>query len=416
MTHAYVADANTVSSRFEDQDGKLFVGPSIITKVGVDDYKGREIANWQGIGLDPERTYRLFRAPDELAKAAPLLRNQPILSEHAPLTADDHKSDLTIGAVGTDGVYDDGCLKASLGFWRQPYIDRIKSGAQREISMGYRFRPDMTPGVWNGQPYDGVMRDIRPNHIALVPAGRVNINGNGPEAAVADSAQGSEQVAEKNDMTGSGDALTCLVECLRAFAPDVDDDKLRAAATQLIAMLNAGTPGAEAGAGDEGGEGAGGKGNPEPGSATANDEGGDKDKDKDNKPVTGDEGKTRTGDEGKEKDGAAMDAAAMTASITDNLRKQFRSAREAEADVRPIVGDFSMVMDSAEEIYGAALRQKGVDTKGVDPSAYKGMWGALKPTFARTPAGSAMAMDAATTASRKDALIRLGANRVRKLG
>ncbi|MBV1833069.1 DUF2213 domain-containing protein [Novacetimonas pomaceti] len=412
MTHAYVGDANTVSSRFEDQDGKLFVGPSVITKVGVDDYKGREIANWQGIGLDPERTYRLFRAPDELAKAAPLLRNQPILSEHAPLTADDHKSDLTIGAVGTDGDYDDGCLKASLGFWRQPYIDRIKAGTQREISMGYRFRPDMTPGVWNGQPYDGVMRDIRPNHVALVPAGRVNINGNGPEAAVADSARESEQVAEENDKPGGADALMGLVECLRAFAPDVDDDKLRAAATQLIAMLNAGTPGAEAGAGDEGGEGAGGDGNPEPGSATANDEGGDKDK----KPMASDEGKTCTGDEGKDKDGTAMDAATLEAAITANLSKRFRAAREAEADVRPVVGDFSMVMDSAEEIYGAALRQKGVDTKDVDPSAYRGMWRALKPSYTRPSTNSGMAMDAATAASRTDALTRLGANRVRKLG
>jgi hypothetical protein len=39
----------------------------------------------------------------------------------------------------------------------------------------------MTPGVYEGKRFDGIMRDIQGNHVALVPDGRV-----GPVATVAD--------------------------------------------------------------------------------------------------------------------------------------------------------------------------------------------------------------------------------------
>jgi uncharacterized protein len=37
--------------------------------------------------------------------------------------------------------------------------------------MGYEVREDHTPGTWNGQAYDLVQRDIRYNHVALLPPG-----------------------------------------------------------------------------------------------------------------------------------------------------------------------------------------------------------------------------------------------------
>ncbi|CAI3099267.1 hypothetical protein MWMV2_MWMV2_00004 [Acinetobacter oleivorans] len=45
-----------------------------------------------------------------------------------------------------------------------------------EISAGYAYTPDMTQGEWNGQPYDGVMRDIHSNHVALVKHGHIGID------------------------------------------------------------------------------------------------------------------------------------------------------------------------------------------------------------------------------------------------
>ena len=67
-------------------------------------------------------------------------------------------------------------------FWSDPAIAMIESGEMRELSSAYRYDPVMTPGVYMGQKYDGVMTNIRANHVALVEAGRA-----GSDVVVMDS-------------------------------------------------------------------------------------------------------------------------------------------------------------------------------------------------------------------------------------
>ena len=51
-------------------------------------------------------------------------------------------------------------------------IDAITSGDIGELSAGYYVDFDPTPGVTpDGEPYDGVQRNIRGNHVALLPRG-----------------------------------------------------------------------------------------------------------------------------------------------------------------------------------------------------------------------------------------------------
>ena len=58
------------------------------------------------------------------------------------------------------------CIKDSTA------IAALKSG-KRELSNGYRFTLDLTAGVTpQGEAYDGIQRNIRGNHIALVDAAR----------------------------------------------------------------------------------------------------------------------------------------------------------------------------------------------------------------------------------------------------
>ena len=64
-------------------------------------------------------------------------------------------------------------------------------------------------------------------------------------------------------------------------------------------------------------------------------------------------------------DGKAEDADSIRAS----LRQEFRALRQAEDDVRPLVGTL-VAMDSADEVYAEALKQLGVKIEGVHPSAY----------------------------------------------
>lgn len=48
----------------------------------------------------------------------------------------------------------------------------MKRSGLRELSLGYSLDLDETPGVWNGQPYDAIQRNIRINHLALVEKAR----------------------------------------------------------------------------------------------------------------------------------------------------------------------------------------------------------------------------------------------------
>lgn len=50
-------------------------------------------------------------------------------------------------------------------------LPRLDSGDLGELSAGYRVDYDPTPGEFRGQRYDGVQRNIRYNHVALLPPG-----------------------------------------------------------------------------------------------------------------------------------------------------------------------------------------------------------------------------------------------------
>ena len=70
----------------------------------------------------------------------------------------------------------------SLVVWDDPAIAGIRTNEQRELSSAYRYVADMTPGIYEGVPYDGRMTEIVGNHVALVPVGRA-----GADVLVSDS-------------------------------------------------------------------------------------------------------------------------------------------------------------------------------------------------------------------------------------
>jgi uncharacterized protein len=170
------------SVRTYDQDGRMRVEMTNISKACVNPYLGSEIPDGDRLGLDPKRVYQLLRDPEELAKAAETFNGVPLLDTHVPSTAWDHPKGKVVGTTGTDAVFEAPYLKNSLIVWTADAIQGIESGEQRELSCGYRYRADMTPGTYDGVQYDGVMRDIRGNHVALVAAGRA-----GPDVVVGDS-------------------------------------------------------------------------------------------------------------------------------------------------------------------------------------------------------------------------------------
>lgn len=180
------------SVRSYDIDKRLHVSVANISKANVCGYMGSEIPDCEELGLDPNKMYQLFRSPDELEKAVPTANNLQVLMDHVPVDADDHKPDLTVGSTGTDALFDGTYLKNSLVVWASEGIEGIESGDQKELSSAYRYRADMTPGEFKGTPYDGVMRDIVFNHVALVKEGRA-----GADVVVGDSALNKEIIMTK---------------------------------------------------------------------------------------------------------------------------------------------------------------------------------------------------------------------------
>jgi uncharacterized protein len=174
-----------VSMRHFDGDGRMRVKRTPISKANVCEYLGAEIPNYQALGLTPDRRYRLYRDPVELAKAAATFAGIPILEAHKPITAGTHQRDLVVGAVGDDVRFEAPYLTAPLVFWDGRIVREIEMSTKRQLSSGYYYKADMTPGVTEaGESYDGVMRNIVANHVAVVREGRA-----GPDVLVADSAE-----------------------------------------------------------------------------------------------------------------------------------------------------------------------------------------------------------------------------------
>ncbi|WP_208629995.1 DUF2213 domain-containing protein [Gluconacetobacter entanii] len=323
------------SVRITDEDGRLYVARTHISKAGVNTYRGSEIPGHAALGLRADALYRLLRAPDELARAAPTFNAIPVLADHAHVSADNPRRDITVGATGTDCAFDDPYLDNALAIWDADAIAMVRDGGRRELSCAYRYDADMTPGRWRGQPYDGVMRNIRGNHVALVPAGRA-----GPDVLVADSALQENMMAPipEPDATFT---VQVIGHALRtgALTPDTAPDALSAALLAARAELAA-MP-AE----------------PPPEMAS---------------------------------DAAVRDAVARA---LDAERTRLGAIEDARRAVRPLVGEV-IGMDSADAIYRYALAQAGHDVAGVHASALRPMLDMVIGTRDAAP-GAALAADAA---------------------
>jgi ADP-ribose pyrophosphatase YjhB (NUDIX family) len=182
------ADANVLaldknSVRRFDQDGRMVVEVTNLSKEQIRPYKGEEIPGWEELGLDPDLVYKMFCPAEELEKAAPTFNGIQLLQRHTPVDVDDHKAWDIVGTTGSNARFESPYLKNSIYIWTQKGISFVESGEQKELSCGYHYTADMTPGKFDGEEYDGIMRDIKGNHVALVSEGRA-----GPDVKVADSA------------------------------------------------------------------------------------------------------------------------------------------------------------------------------------------------------------------------------------
>jgi hypothetical protein len=423
-----------------DQDGHLYVEMTPISKANVCPYFGREIPDADKLGLDPDRIYKLYRHPDELAKGASSFAGKPLLLVHTPVSADDHPREVTVGAVGNDVRFDDPYLEAPLTVWDGEAVALIESGEQKQLSCGYRYRADMTPGKFGGEDYDGVMRDIVGNHVALVRNGRA-----GPDVVVGDSNPLMEIYMSKTTKLSrmAGVAHGAMVAFLQPrLAADAKIDLTGALAgvtaknfktshNAIIGGVSTATQGKLAKdakldgldkvlkALDESCEAMDDEDDDEEKKKAAADKKAKDEAEAEEKKKAEDARRARDEetDEDKKKaeDRKAMDAAiaagiasavgpAIDAAKRDlraELTASAKAVREAEDLVRPYIGALAMAHDSAEDVYRTALGALGVkDIATIHPSALKHVLLAQPlPGSQARPTTAPVAMDAAGASS-----------------
>lgn len=354
------------SVRSYDRDGRLRVQVSPITKATVNPYYGREIPDYTELGLDPNTVYYLFRDPLELERAVSTFTNLPLLIKHKPVSAEDHPKELVVGTTGSNAEWCDPYIHIDLVVWDVVAIAGIESKEQAELSSSYHYEADMTPGEYQGMRYDGVMRNIKGNHVALVDIGRA-----GHDVVVHDQnpfIEGNSMSKEQKLAQAKAKAKQALQVKLASDAKPDDIDAIIAQLAQDAAEAAESEP-EKAEDEDEDSE--------DSQNDTAEDEGDD-----DDKPTK-----------------AAMDAAIKLAEnrATTKATQRIEALFQAREDVKPLVG--KVALDSAEAVYKFALQQKGIETKGVHPSAYRTMVQMINnnPESKSKPAMDAQSVAAAHT-------------------
>ena len=165
-----------------DHNGHLVVESTIITKAGVNDYLGNELVGYEELGLEPNKVYRILRDPEALKESLNTFKSLQLTIKHIEVGADKPEKEYTIGSLGSEISFDGEDVTTSLRVWDGDAIRLIESGKLEELSAGYYYELDMRNGEYNGEQYDGIMRNIRGNHVALVNRGRI-----GRDAIIKDS-------------------------------------------------------------------------------------------------------------------------------------------------------------------------------------------------------------------------------------
>lgn len=199
--------------REKDHDGHLHVASSHLTKASIRGYRGDEVPLWEELGLDKYRVYKMFCPPDELEKAVGTYNGKPLLIQHKPVNSRAHPKDLVVGTTGTNAVWNPPYIDNALSIWDGIAIDGVDREKKHELSAGYHYTADMSPGNFEGMQYDGIMRNVRCNHIALVIKGRA-----GPDVLVGD------EIMKLNSRTALliGGSLASLVRPLLAKDAKID--------------------------------------------------------------------------------------------------------------------------------------------------------------------------------------------------
>ena len=201
-------DSLPLDATYFTDEGYLVDHP-IVTSVGIFVYHNPD---------GSER--RELRLPEEVfaEKSLASYKGKPIIVTHdAGYVGTDNVKEESIGTILSEGYRDGDDVRAEIIIHD---TDSLKKYKMRELSCGYNLRLDETPGVWEGQPYDAIQRDIEINHLALVDKARageqarLNIDGQGHDCMKGEKLN-MENTTKRTDGAPTPEELAAAVEAFK---------------------------------------------------------------------------------------------------------------------------------------------------------------------------------------------------------
>lgn len=223
------SDSIVLDETHYTDEGYLIDRP-IVTRVGIFEYH------------NPDGTIRKeLRLPEEVFARESLAsyKGKPIIVTHEAGYVDtENVQQEGIGTILTEGQQDGDDVRAEIVIQN---TDCLQKTGLRELSLGYNLRLDETSGVWNGQPYDAIQRDIRINHLALVDMARAGENARLNIDSRDDNPEGGNDMVKKTNRADGDAGLSSAVEAfqkrreerMNAGATDEGDSPVAEVAEQV---------------------------------------------------------------------------------------------------------------------------------------------------------------------------------------
>lgn len=206
----YREDKAPILSYNRDADGYLTV-TAAICRPGVFPY----------LRADGSRVMEA-KLPDDIFNDSVLVgsRNRPVTDEHPPEPVNANNWSLySRGFSHGDSYIDEAeeLMKVTITVTDSQLIERIESGSQKEISIGFTTDVVNESGEYMGERYDCKQTNIRINHIAVTKTGRA-----GPMVAIRSDS------ATQNEIEGSANMATYKIDGKEYEVPSEVKSKLEA--------------------------------------------------------------------------------------------------------------------------------------------------------------------------------------------
>lgn len=186
-------DSISVDQTYYTEEGYLVDHP-IVTTCGIFEYKN-----------DDGSTRRELRLPEYVfdEKSLESYKGKPIIITHDAGEVDkENVRREQIGTIMSKGYRDGDNVRCEIIIHD---TNALKNCGLKELSLGYSLDTDDTPGVYEGEKYDCIQRNIEINHLALVAearageTARLNIDGKDDDEQIL---KGGKAIMEKPNSKG----------------------------------------------------------------------------------------------------------------------------------------------------------------------------------------------------------------------